>query len=716
MSVIQKIRTKYAKLAGFVIALALVGFILMDAFSGRFGDYFRGGSDVAKVNGNEIDYKDYQKRIQDYEVLYAYSSQGRGIDDATRAQINEQALNELIYEDLLKDESEKLGITSTPEEEKDMIYGASPDPIIRQYPAFTNQETGMFDPQRIRMFEQQVDQLDPSGKAKQEWETLKSYVLRMNVQKKYNTILTKAMYIPKFLVERQIKQQGQMASVKFVKVPFATINDNEVKVTDDELIAYMKKREPLYYIDKPTRSIEYVSFDVLPSAEDTAKSLGALQQLKAEFASAEDAQSFVNRNSDEQYKDAYVNKKTFMSAYADSIMNTATGSIYGPYFEGGTYKLTKVLEKKSLPDSVVCRHILVKTENGGQPVLADSLAKKRIDSAVAAIRGGASFDTMVQRISDDDGSKSTGGEYTFTLQQKEQLSKEFGDFIFDGGKGQNKVVKVDNDGYAGYHYIEILDQKGIAPAAKLATITKQLYAGENTDRVAYSKANEFAGRNTTEKAFDEAVKSNNYEKKVAENVFPNSFMIPGIGNAREVVRWMYDAKIGDVSPVFQMDGRYVVAKLTSKKDKGLMGLDANNRPTVEAAARAEKKGKIIADKYKTLNNLDAIAQASKQPVMQADSFSASSPFVPNLGYEPKAVGYSFYDGFKPNATSPAIQGQDGVIFMSLLGRFEKPVPNDENAIMQNRNMMDMQLRSSVSSGVQELLRNKADVEYNTKNL
>lgn len=715
MSVIQKIRNKYAKLAGFIIALALVGFILMDAASSRFGNFFGNDQSVVKVNGEKIDGREYSQRVKEYEALYNYSSQGRSLDEATRAQINDQALSELINEKLIASESEKLGLQFTKEEEKDIIYGASPDPVVQQYKWFVNPDTKMFDPQRVKAFEQQIDQVDPTGKTKEEWEAIKSYVLRNRLVRKYNMLLNNFVYTPKYIIDRQIKEQNEMASIRYVKVPFATINDNDIKVTDAELVDYMKKNKSLYTIEVPTRSIEYVSFDVLPSAEDTARAMGALEQVKAEFASTSDAQSIVNRNSDEPFNDAFVSKKTFMSMYSDSILKMSAGSVFGPYYENNAYKLTKVLDKKVLPDSVKCRHILVKTEQNRQPVKDDSAAKLKLDSAVAAIKSGAPFGEVVNKYSDDEGSKPTSGEYTFTLQQRSQLSTEFADFIFDGKPGESKVVKVKNDGYSGYHYIQILEQKGMESAAKLATISKGLYAGDNTQNAAYAKATEFAGKNNTEKAFDEAIKKENISKKVGENVKVNDFMIGGLGSAREIVRWMYDAKVGDVSNVFTMDGRYIVAKLSGEQEAGLMKLDANNRPSIEAAVKSEKKAEQIINKYKG-KSLEAIAQEAGQQVAQADSFNAANPFAGNIGYEPKVVGYTFYKDFKPNAVAPAIKGQDGVLYISLLNRWDRPATQDEGIRKQQAAMAEMQLKNTLSSMVQEQLKKSATIKYNSKNL
>lgn len=346
----------------------------------------------------------------------------------------------------------------------------------------------------------------------------------------------------------------------------------------------------------------------------------------------------------------------------------------------------------------------------------DSAAKLKLDSAIAALKSGMPFGEVVKKYSDDEGSVNTAGEYTFTLQQRPQLSKEFGDFVFEGRPGETKVVKVENDGYAGYHYIEILDQKGTQPAVKLATITKGLYAGDNTQNAVYAKATEFAGKNNTSKAFDEAVKNENLNKRIGENVKINDFMISGLGSAREIIRWMYDANVGDVSSVFALDGRYVVAKLSGKQDEGLMKLDANMRPSIESAVKAEKKAEKIKEKYKSVNSLDAIAQQAGQQKAEVDSFNASNSFVGNIGFEPKVVGYTFYKGFNPNTVSPGIKGQDGVIYISVINRWTRPSTQDEGVRKQQAAMAEMQLKNTLSSSIQEQLKKWADVEYNSKNL
>ncbi|MGN6568453.1 MAG: peptidylprolyl isomerase [Flavipsychrobacter sp.] len=721
MAVIQKIRNKYGKIAGAVIAIALVGFILMDAASGRFGDLFGSDKSVAKVDGEKIDQKDFSLRVKEYETLYGIFSKNKTIDDNARAELSSQAMQNMVFEKVVEKQCDKLGIQTSPEEEKEIIYGAYPDPLVQQYPVFTNPETGRFDPQRVRAFEQQAGKDPKLASYMEEWGYLKSYVLRNNTITKFTDIINASAYTPKFVIDHSIKDQSTKASIRFVKVPFTAIKDDAVKVTDQDLNDYVQKHKSIFMVNDPIRAIDYVSFDIVPSHDDTTKVMDAMNAAKKELAAAtdKDAEAVVNRNSDDRFNPTYVNKKTFTSQYADSIMQMPVGGIYGPYYENGAFRMAKVLDKKELPDSVQCEHILVRTKGQGKDIMPDSVAKQRIDSIAAAIKAGADFKTLAQKYSDDKGSDGkVNVEYTFDLQQRPGLSKEFGDFVFEGKTGESKVVSVSNDNYSGYHFIHIIDQKAVAPAVKLAIISKELAPSDVTQNAAYAKATEFAGKNATAAAFDEAVKKENLTEKKGEGVKPEDFTIPGLGPSREIIRWMYDAKVGDVSGVFSQEDRYVVAKLAGKQDKGLMQIDANIRPRLEAVVRQDKKAKMIADQYKSAGNLEAIASNTQQTVLQADSFTIGSAYVPVLGYEPKVEGYTFFDGLKPNTVSPGIKGSNAVYFISVTNRWSQAL--DQNTINmlngQQRTMLARDQQNALNQMLRPTIVKEADVKYNPANI
>lgn len=713
MSVIQNIRNKYAGVTIALIVLALIGFILMDAFSNKSSSLFGNDNSVAKVNGDKIDYLDYSRRVQNYEVLYGSSQQG--LDDNMRAQLQQQALKDMIKEKLIKDECEELGLQTTEAEKNDMIYGQDPDPAVKQYQPFINRETNQFDPQYVRAFEEQVDQLDPSGKAKAHWETMKEYILRNNLPNKYGALFSGAAYMPRFMVEQNKKRDLNKVDVDFVKVGYETVNDDQIQISESEIKDYMKKHAGQYSVEEASRTIEYVAFTVVPSSEDTARALGTLNDIKADFETAKDPESFVNRNSDDSYEGKYVMKKTYMSLYSDSIFSIPVGGVFGPYFENGTYKMVRVTDKKIYPDSVKCRHILVKTEDRRNPVMSDSLAKLRLDSAIQELKSGTDFNTVVQKYSDDEGSKGTAGEYTFTFEQKGNLSKEFADFIFDGKEGDKETVKVENSAYAGYHYIEILDQGDKNEARQLAVVSKGLFAGDATQNEVYGKASAFASENVTAAKFDEAVNENKLSKRVADNLLPTSFTLPGIGPSRELIRWAYEAKVGDISPVFPIDNNYVVAKLTEVQEKGLMNMTDDVKVTIEDVLRRDKKAQKIKEQYKGNNNLNSIAtQSNSMEVQTADSVSGGNPFIGPIGYEPKVAGYLFSGQLKPNVVAP-VQGEGGVFFLSLKKSYTVPGTVDSAEVSREQEMEASQIKNSIGPSIQDDFIKNASIKYNTSN-
>ncbi len=165
------------------------------------------------------------------------------------------------------------------------------------------------------------------------------------------------------------------------------------------------------------------------------------------------------------------------------------------------------------------------------------------------------------------------------------------------------------------------------------------------------------------------------------------------------------------------DQRYVVAKLSSIQDKGIVGITAGNRPMLEQKVREQKKSEIIVKKIASANSLDAIAQQTGQTVQQADTVMLGGSFIPNLGYEAKVVGYTFCPTFNLNTVSPGIVGQGGVYYITVLNRVNNPLP--DQFVMQMagraRGMEENQTRNALSQMLQQTITKQADVKYNVSN-
>ncbi|GAA4464562.1 hypothetical protein GCM10023093_15130 [Nemorincola caseinilytica] len=681
-----------------------------------------------KIDGTKIDPREYSERVKEYETLYLMYNQNGSttLDEVTRAQVTEQLIQLMVYEAAVNKQCDKLGLKVSDDEVKELIYGMNCDPMIRQFniqgtPIFNDPQSGQFDPGRVKGFEKEMaesgDKLDPSGKLREQWKAVKNYVTRSARVRKFNSLFSNAAYVSKFQMKRMMQDQQSTASIRFVKVPYTAVSDVDVKVTDDDIKAYMKKHAALYTNDEATRSIEYVTFEIVPSSADTARALVALEEIKGEFGTTKDNESFVNSKSDlsNSYTTGFYNKRTMQTRVADTLLTIPVGTVFGPFYENGSYNLVKVTDRKTYPDSVKMRHILVQTKAQTSDVRTDTMASMRLDSAITAIKAGTKFDSVVGAFSDDQNSKEKAGEYTFTLLNRPGLPKEMGDFIFEGKPGETKKVKISNDQYSGYEYIEILEHTGVGPSVQIALVAKNLVPSDSTIDALYGKATEFAAKNTTAEAFNTTAKKQNLDKRFAEGVKINSFNVNGLGPAREVVKWMYEHKVGDVSQVFQLgDERYVVAKLAAVSEKGLKDLNPIDRPMIEQKVKEEKKAELIAKKYAG-RSLDEIAAQSLQQVQQSDSVVLGTAYVPNLGYEPKVVGYTFNNAFQPNTVSPAIVGQSGVFFITVLNRVSNPLPPDggmmDQILAMQRQQQEKQMRSVIDQTIQQSLIKSTPVEY-----
>lgn len=702
MAIIQTIRDKYAKLAGGVIVLALVGFILMD--------YGKGGGPsqttvVGEVDGEEIEYSDYEAMIRQQEEQIKMQNPSATIDDNTQAQIRDQVWYQMVNNALLTKIQDKLGIGVGQAELNDLLTGPRPDPAVRQ--AFTNPQTGQFNPQEVVA---SIAQMKKDPQASAQWAAFEKDLLKRREEAKFNALVEGAIYTPQFVLDDQYEMRNSSASINYVKLPFTLIPDDQAKVSDDDIHKYMEQHRKMFEVKEPSRSIAYVSFDVVPSGEDSAAVLNELQRLKEEMANSTDLETFVNRNSENQIPVNYFTTEQLQSLpNAAEVLTAGVGSIVGPFYDGEGFAIAKIADKKSFPDSVKVRHILVKTADQGNATLDDATAKARIDSVAAMVKAGVPFDSLVQRYSDDEGSKATAGIYDFALSQKPGISKEFADFAFEGQTGQSKIVKVENQSYAGYHYIEILGQGASAPVTKVAFVSKSLNANNNTYNNIYTQATQFAQKARTAAAFDQEVKAQGLVAGTADGVNENSFLVGNLGSARELVKWVYGAKEGEVSPIFTVGNKFVIAKLKGVMPAGLAPVNDQTRPRLTALVQRQKKAQLLLDRNKDKTSLDAIAQAEQQQVGHTDTVNFIQGFIPGVGVEPKVAGYAFNKAFKENTLSPGIAGNDGVYYISVAGR-TPAAPSSERNPQIEKQMIEMNLKNAAPSMIMNALREQTKIK------
>ncbi|OLY90981.1 peptidyl-prolyl cis-trans isomerase D [Cnuella takakiae] len=703
MSVIQQIRDKYARWAVVAIALSLLGFILMDAFAGRTSVFGGNNTTLGSINGKKIDVQDFEQRVKAQETVA--QQQGYNMGDESRQQIIQSVWNGEIERNLLQSEIDKLGLAIGSREINDILFGANPPQDIKQ--GFTDPQTGAFNTAAAQQY---FAQLRKSGTPEQKAQ-MNEYLENLELQRlseKYTSLLSNTSYYAKWFVEKQNVDNSLMANVSYVMVPYATISDSAVKVSDADIQAYINDHKEDFKQEEESRSINYVTFNASPSGADSVAVLNQVAGLKAAFAGSTDAQQFLTQQgSTLPYFDGYLGASKIQIPVKDSIFALPNGGVYGPYQDNNSFVLAKKLDAKVLPDSAKVRHILVGVAGQQNPAgLSDSAARKRIDSIALAIKNGASFDSLAKKFSDDPGSKDKGGVYDYFPQG--QMVPQFNAFAFEKPVGSRDVVKTD----FGYHLIEVLGQKGNEMHYKIAYLGKEIVPSQETDNAAANAANQFAGDSRSLEAFnsnyDKNLRPKGYNRLLAADIKPNDFAVAGIGNSRSFVKAVYSAGKGDVLEPQRVGDNYIVAVVTSIEEAGLASV-AKAREIVEPILRNKKKAEQIVAKLGKISTLEAVSAAAGQPIQVADSLTFNGARNPNLGYEYKVVGAAFNPANKGKVVPEALDGQAGVYVLKV---------NNVSAIAQGnidvasqRQMLEMQARQQMMyRSPLQALRKSADIK------
>jgi len=695
MSIIQRIREKGALISAIVIGLSLLGFILMDALSGRANLFDGASNTIGSVNGESIKYNDFNLAYN--RALEQFKAQGYQSNEQTTEQAMQQVWMQEVNERLLKDEYDALGLTVSDSEFNDLLFSESAPADLKQQ--FTD-SFGRYDAAQLqaRLRELKNYKGNDANIIKQR-ESVNDYLEQIRKQRledKYQTLFAGTIFIPKWMVEKRIADNSLTANISYVAVPYTTISDSAVKVTDDEIKSYMNKHKKDFKQELESRTISYVQFNVVPSASDSAEARNKLLSLKAGFDTTSNFEDFLERNNSRTpFYNGYINKTSIQQPNKDSILSAPVGVVYGPYLDESNFVYSKIIGVRQQPDTVKVRHILIATHQrdpqSGQSfqVRDDSTAKRLIDSIQRVHKAGTSFDTLAAQLSEDPGSKSTGGVYDNVTSGG--MVAPFNDFIFGNRTGATGVVKTE----FGYHYIEILSQKGSSPAYKIAYLTVPIATSQRTEEAIYNQARMFRSGaddlqsfNTT---WEKELKNKGINRLTAADISPIAHNIPGIGGSRKFVRDIYDADKGDVVGPEKIENAYIVAVVTDVEKAGMQGV-ARARIRVEPILRNKKKAEMIKKNIGTVSTLEAVASKVGQPVQAADSIRMSGGNNP-ISFESKVVGAAFNPANKGKVVTEAIEGQSGVYVIRVNATGTAPVASAN--VDELRKQMEMQARQGL---------------------
>ncbi len=697
MATLQTIRNRAGVLVAIIIGLSLLAFILNDLiYSNKL--FNSGPSDVvAEVYGNSISVKEYETVVNELTENYLRNTNQETVpDDNISQQIREQAWETIITNYVLANKLPDLGIAVHDDELQDMIVGSNIDPQILQIPIFKNQQTGQFDPNLVRQFIANMDK-DPSGNARLSWVAFEKELEHQKLLKKYYNAVKKGMYITSLEAKQAAEESTTQNDIQMVLKRYTDISDSSMTVTDEEIKKYYDEHQYLFEQEE-SRDIDYIVFDVKPSPADMQALQQKMQDIKDRFVTADNVEDFVNQNSDVPYSESYYAKGELSPAIDSIMFSQEPGFIYGPYVDVDNYFVTKLMGFKNLPDSVHARHILISPNEKRSKDQAKAMA----DSLKKVLEKGGNFPALAKQYSDDKGSANDSGDVKWFKQN--MMVKPFEKAAFEAKKGEYVIAETQY----GFHIIQVLEKSKDVKKAQVAFVEWKIEPSSTTYQTIQNQAYQFAGVNNTAEKFNQAITSQGLVKRVANGIKTTDRTIAGFDNAREMIRWAYKAKKGDVSQPFEFPDKFAVALLTEVREKGFAPIEQIKEQLTTLVKKEKKADKFIQEfkADKGLGNLQAIAQKMNIPVMDATAITFASFSLPGVGIEPKVISAS---ATLPKAQlSAPIKGNNGVFLITVMNRTNQAAADAKQTQVQ----LSYDIQTRVDYQAFEALKKLADIKDN----
>jgi peptidyl-prolyl cis-trans isomerase D len=334
-----------------MIAISLIVFLVQDAFIGKGGSMFDGQATTAgSINGKDVELVDFSKKVN--MVEQNYRSQGMQTNEMMTQTIVENVWNSYVQEDMINGEAAKLGLAVTPKELGAVLFSDDAPQEFKQM--FADKNTGAYDVNAARNWFTNVKKSSkPEDALNIEEQLIKPIGINL-LSQKYTSLIAQTSYVPKWMLEKMAADNASFASISFVGIPYTTIADSTVKVSDSEISDYVSKHKDEFK-QEHVKSIAYVSFSANPTPQDSARVYSQLNELKSAFYAAPDAKSFVTRNNTSlPFFDGFALKSKLQMGAKDTIISLPVGSVAGPYLDGGSYVIAKNIQSKSMPYSLKC--------------------------------------------------------------------------------------------------------------------------------------------------------------------------------------------------------------------------------------------------------------------------------------------------------------------------------------------------------------------------
>ena len=668
MATLQSIRKHGAALV-IVIGIALFAFIAGDA-----AKVFQPGlnsQNVGEINGKKVEAQTYQQLVEEYTQAINFVRGTNSLTEAESAQIKDEVWNTLVTNALISTEAEKLGLTVTTAELQAVINEGT-DPLLAQS-AFRNQTTGQFDRDVLMKFLAEYASMDPEVMPAEYvdyyhqlynyWKFIESNLISNLLMQKYEALIVEAQFSNPVAAEYNFNARNNHAEVAYAVVPFSSVADSLVKVSNSDIKKLYNAKKELYKQPAETRAIKYIDVTVKPSQADRDELLAEVTEFAGQLATTNEVAALVRlANSEVAYSAVPVTAKALPEDVVARLDSVKKDEVYGPYYNAAddSYNTFRILSKTQLPDSVQYRQIQVADADATRAQeLADS-----IYGALTAKRGAAKFADLAEKYgqasepvwiatSNFEGAAIEGDNATYL------------NTLFGMKKGEIKQLNL----AGGHLIIECVATKNPVEKFNAAVIKRPAYFSNETYAEAYNQLSAFVASNQSLEAMEANAEEAGYRLYPVNELSNAAHTIGGVQGTREALRWAFGAEKGEVSHIFEAgeNDHLMVVTVVDIHEAGYRPVDQFAEMFRLQAFNDKKAEKILADAKGVKSMEEALALAgAKGDTLRRVTFG--SPVYVSKVPASEAALSGAVAGLEEGVLSAPIKGNGGIYFVQVVNK------------------------------------------------
>lgn len=550
MAALGKIRKRGVTLV-IIIGLGLFAFIAGDLFRSCETTKNESMQQVGEVLGKKVSLQEFQDMMEEYEEIVKLS-QGR--DNLTEDELNslrDQVWNTYVNNAIIEAEAKKLGLVVTDEEMVNILREGT-SPILRQTP-FVNQQTGRFDYTQLQKFRDDYKKMKANPQSSQlmdQYEELSNYwtfiekqLRQQTLAQKYQSLLVSCLISNPISAKQAYKDQNEESSVELAAIPYSTIKDNEVSVEESDLKSKYEEYKEMFRQYAETRDIKYVDFQVKASAADRVALMKEMRAAADSLANGGDPATIVRKaQSSVVYLGVPVRLKAYSSDIRTKIDSMKVGETCRPFEtkRDNTFNVIRLIAKSQLPDSVGYRQIQVTGTSIEE-------SRTRADSIYKALKSGVNFEDLAKKYgSTADTLWLTSAMYESSTSMDTD-SREYISSLLTLGRGETKNI----DFIQGNIIVQVVARKAMTDKYLAAVVKRTIDFSKATYSAAYNKFSQYVSENQTIEDLEKNAASNGFTVKERKDVSSAEHYVAEIHATREAMKWIFDAKAGEVSPLYE---------------------------------------------------------------------------------------------------------------------------------------------------------------------